>query len=307
MIETATCDTEAPRIARQRVQAEGSVSAKPDSKDYIDARPNGASNTESGTSYQPSVIDKLYQQGSARIRFPDSAGSALQAVLINTAGGLTGDDNIRWSGSAAANAHLSISTAACEKIYRSHGPDARQSTQLTVGRQGRLEWLPQESILFNGACLSRTMNVQLEEQSELLLVESLVLGRQAMDETIRQVRVRDHWRIFRNGVLLHAEALRLDVNETKNMRQPSMLHHYGAISTVVFVSSATKEQLTLTANRIRSITAPPSQAIRIGLSVLPSRLVMRVLAEDSYQLRKILIPCLDILNNGRSVPAVWSV
>ena len=194
----------APGIARQRVQAEGFVSAKPEHHQ----------NADTAIGYQPSVIDQLYQQGSARIRFPDMAASGpLQAVLLNTAGGLTGDDDMQWAGAAGEQSHLCISTAACEKIYRSHGPDARQTTRLDVASGARLEWLPQESILFNGACLNRTMHVQLAEQSEALLVESLVLGRQAMNESIEQLRVRDQWRIYRGGKLLHAEALQLDISD----------------------------------------------------------------------------------------------
>ena len=185
-------------IAPQRVHAEGFVSAKPESLWPDDP----------ALACRPSVIDKLYQQGSARIRFPDTATGPLQAVLLNTAGGLAGDDNILWAGSAEDQAHLSISTAACEKIYRSHGTDANQTTRLNLGYRARLDWLPQESILFNGACLKRTMDVQL---------------------------------------------------------------------------------------------------VRLGASVLPSRLVVRVLAADSYQLKKFLIPCLELLNNGRPVPAVWKV
>lgn len=293
----AASEAEATGTARQRVQAEGFVSAKPDSLRRDD----------SALAYHPSVIDKLYQQGSARIRFPDTTSGPLQAVLLNTAGGLTGADNIRWAGSAEQQSHLSISTAACEKIYRSHGPDANQTTRLSVGHHARLEWLPQESILFNGACLRRTMDVQLAERSEVLLLESLVFGRQAMGETIEQLRVRDHWRIFRGGELLHAEALRLDMNAQADARKSCMLHHYSAISTILFVSNAREEQLNLIADRVRSITDCQSGTLRLGASVLPSRLVVRVLATDSYQLRKFLIPCLQVLNNGRPVPAVWKV
>ena len=99
---------------RQRIQAAGHVSAKP-----LVAVPEPCA-------LAPSGIDQLYQQGSARIRFPGSEPGALQAVLLNTAGGLTGDDNIHWTADAAAHAHLNVSTAACEKVYRTHGPAAVQ-------------------------------------------------------------------------------------------------------------------------------------------------------------------------------------
>ena len=297
MIDTAVAGS-VSGVARQRVQAEGFVSAKPERH----------LNVDTPVAYQPSVIDQLYQQGSARIRFPDMAASGpLQAVLLNTAGGLTGDDEIRWTGAAGEQSHLCLSTAACEKIYRSHGPDARQATRLEVASGARLEWLPQESILFNGACLNRTMHVQLAEQSEALLVESLVFGRQAMNESIARLRVRDQWRIHRGGKLLHAEALQIDFNDQLDARKMCMLHHFSAISTILFVGNGNDEQLISVADRIRSIAGSDPDEVRFGASVLPSRLVVRVLATDSYQLRKFLIPCLELLNNGRAVPAVWKV
>lgn len=276
---------------RQRIDARAHISSK-----YVDKK---------------SSIDELYQQGSARIRFPGVAPSAqpsaLQAVLINTAGGLTGDDRIHWQGAAHAYSHLSISTAACEKVYRSHGPDAHQQTTLQVANDARLEWLPQEAILFDGSRLSRTLNVELETSSEALLVESLVFGRQAMQEQIDNIAIHDRWRIYRNDRLLHAEDFRLNSQDHSDIQSPCIMHHHRAVSTLVLVNNRGSEWLNNTVQQIRQLAKPFHQFVDVGASALPHRLVVRVLATDSYHLRNFLLPCVAVLNDGRSVPTVWNV
>ncbi len=277
------------------------------SRQRIDARAHISSKNVGTTS----SIDTLYQQGSARIRFPSVAPSAqpsaLQAVLINTAGGLTGDDRIHWQGTACANSHLSISTAACEKIYRSHGPDARQQTTLQVDNNARLEWLPQEAILFDGSRLSRTLNVELETSAEALLVESLVFGRQAMQEGIDNIAIHDRWRIYRNDRLLHAEDFRLNIQDQRHIQSPCVMHHHRAISTLILVNDKSSEWLDNTVQQIRQLAKLHHQCVQVGASALPHRLVVRVLATDSYHLRNFLLPCVAVLNDGRPVPTVWNV
>ena len=146
----------------------------------------------------------------AKIRLPRSEPSALSAVLLNTAGGLTGEDEIRWHAAAGIGSRLSVATAASEKVYRTHGPPARQCTTLAVEADARLDWLPQETILFDGARLERTLRADLAADATLLAVEAIAFGRRASGEELRTVALRDRWRVYRDGELLHAESFRLD-------------------------------------------------------------------------------------------------
>ncbi len=152
----------------------------------------------------------LYQDGCAKIRLPNSHDNALEAVLINTAGGLTGGDDMSWSAQIAAGGRLVLTTQACERIYRSIGGAARVRTRLTVGAGAHLDWLPQETILFAGSRLDRGIEVDLGGGASLTAIEAILLGRDAMGEEARDAALRDHWRVRRNGRLLHAEANRLD-------------------------------------------------------------------------------------------------
>ena len=107
--------------------------------------------------HEKTKLDRLYQHGSAKIRFPKTYGGFSEAVLINTAGGLTGGDQLDWNISLDANTSAVFTTQACEKSYQSSSNTAHVSTQITVGENATCHWLPQETILYEGsACLLYT-------------------------------------------------------------------------------------------------------------------------------------------------------
>src|SRR4051794_34347121 len=106
-------------------------------------------------------LRRLYQDGSAKIRMPAVAADPLEAVLINTAGGLTGGDRLAWNIEVGAAASATITSQACEKVYRAETDRAEVRVRLSVGEDGRIAWLPQETIVFNRAAFVRTLDVEL--------------------------------------------------------------------------------------------------------------------------------------------------
>ena len=156
------------------------------------------------------VLANLYQRSPCRVLFPrPPLGEAPLAVLVNTAGGLAGGDHVSVAVRVGAGAAATVTTQAAEKIYRSLGPDARVETQLAVGEDARLDWLPQESILFDGACLDRRLSATIARSGRLLACEMLVFGRAARGETMTGGRVRDAWRIEYGGRLAWIDRLGL--------------------------------------------------------------------------------------------------
>ena len=148
----------------------------------------------------------LFQEGCGKIRLPNTHSSNLEAVLINTAGGITGGDHLQWSADMAPGGHMVLTTQACERSYRSTGDFGRVETRLKVGAGGHLDWLPQETILFAASKLDRHLEVDLDEGATLTAIEAILLGRDAMGEDAADALLRDNWRIRRNGRLVHAEA-----------------------------------------------------------------------------------------------------
>ncbi len=132
----------------------------------------------------------MHEAGSLRVRFPSPETRALAAVLVNTAGGVAGGDRFGISIDAGQDTALTLTTAAAEKVYRSHGPSATIDVSLRVAGGAHLAWLPQETILFDRARLARRIDIELDENASLLLAEIVVFGRAAMDETHARGRIR---------------------------------------------------------------------------------------------------------------------
>ena len=154
---------------------------------------------------------RVHEAGSLRVRFPNSQSEGtLDAVIVNTAGGMTGGDRFGLDFDVGGGAQLSVTTAAAEKVYRSLGPDTNVDVKLTVGEDAALVWLPQETILFDQVRLRRTIDVALGGSAHLLLAEAIVFGRGAMGEIVSFGHLVDRWRVRRDGVLVFAETLRMD-------------------------------------------------------------------------------------------------
>ena len=269
----------------------------------------------------------LYQEGCLKLRLPRGHGTSLsravpEAVLINTAGGLTGGDTLRIEAEVGAGASLALATQTAERLYRAVDSTARIETRLRVGAGGRLAWLPQDTILFEGSALHRTLDVDLAEDARFLCVESLVFGRAAMGERIEHVRLRDDWRIRVGGRLVHAEALRLGPDAARELKRSAGWNGGTASASVLgLVPDASRLLPDLHAligsTNGQGDVAGAADAWDGGSG--PSRLVVRLVARDGFALRSRLVPLLALLNaaihelewreNGQTdlLPAVWSL
>nr|WP_295888929.1 urease accessory protein UreD [uncultured Devosia sp.] len=242
----------------------------------------------------------LYQDGCAKIRLPNTHSNALEAVLINTAGGLTGGDRMQWSADLAPGGHMVLTTQACERIYRSIGGPASVETRLHVGAGAHLDWLPQETILFAASQLDRRIEIDLGEGSSLTAIEAILLGRDAMGEAALDARLTDNWRIRRNGRLIHAEATRLD-GTSPERNGLSLLSGCRAFASVVHVAPSA-DQCAATLARLRKLL--PADG-RIAASANGERLVVRALAQTGLALRRLVVPILSELSGAGSLPRLW--
>ena len=245
-------------------------------------------------------LTMLYQDGCAKIRLPHTHSPAMEAVLINTAGGLTGGDEMDWSADLAPGGRLVLTTQACERIYRSLGGAATVHTKLTVGAGAHLDWLPQETILFEESRLDRRIDIELGSGASLTAVEAILLGRDAMGEVAPDARLRDNWRIRRNGRLIHAEATRL-TGSLVERNGPGLLAGKRAFATVLHIAPDA-EQCTAQLARIRALLPDDG---RIAASATGERLVIRALAQTGLALRRLIVPILAELSGAGSLPRLW--
>lgn len=245
-----------------------------------------------------SRIDRLFQEGSAKIRLPRRADGGFEAILINTAGGLTGGDTMAWRFDLASGANAVLTSQACEKIYAANSGTANVAVQIHAAAQSRVAWLPQETILFDKARLSRTLEVRLEADAEALIAEPVAFGRLAMGERVICGMFHDRWRVWQDGRLIHADELRIGPEISKMAGTRAVLGGASCFATLLLVSKHVAELL----DPARGIIGADG-----GASSWNGKLLARLFAEDAYSLRKRLIPLVNLLNREAALPKCWSL
>lgn len=240
-------------------------------------------------------IAELYQQGCLKLRFPRLP--AAEAVLVNTAGGMTGGDRLDIDITVADGAALTVTTQAAERVYRALGGPAQLDVRLTAGPGARLFWLPQETIVYDAAQLRRSLTLDAAPDAVFLLCESVVLGRAAMGETVRAGLLQDNWRLRRAGRLVHAEQARLSGAIEELGRQAATLGGARAFATVIAQVPDASMRLGAVRERLPARVG--------GASAFEGLLAVRLVAADGYDLRKTLIPVLEVLADA-PLPRIWS-
>ncbi len=244
-------------------------------------------------------LGRLRQQGSLKALFPRSSGSALETVMLNTAGGLTSGDRMRIEVLAGVGARLRLTTQAAERAYRAAGdPPATTEVRLAAQENARIDWLPQETILFDGARLDRRLLVDLAPTATALLVEPLVFGRLARGEELREGRFHDRWEVRRGGRLVFADALRMGGDMAATLDRAGVGNGARAMASVLFAGDAAAGHLA----SARALLTGRGGASLIEDGVL----FLRLLAPDGFALRNTLVPLITRLT-GAPLPKVWTL
>jgi len=239
----------------------------------------------------------LHESGSLRVRFPSPEGEGLSAVFVNTAGGVAGGDRFDIDIVAGEGAHLTVTTAAAEKVYRATGKPAELNIALKAADGAHLAWLPQETILFDRARIARRIDIDLAESASLLLCEIVVFGRAAMGETMRHGEFVDRWRVRRGGKLVFAETVRLDGNIGEKLAKAAVANGGAAIGTALIVPG--DEALV---ERIREVQ--DSFGGEVGVSAWNGFAMARFCAQDAARLRADMMAVLGRAS-GRALPRLW--
>jgi urease accessory protein len=249
-------------------------------------------------------VAELYQEGCAKIRLPKTFDASMEAVLINSSGGVTGGDRLDWAFEAGEGTSLTLTTQACEKIYKASSGTADIATRISVAARARVDWLPQETILFDRASLTRSLEVELAVDASFLAVEAVLLGRKAMGEVVHTGLFRDRWRISSGGRPIHAENLALGNDVADLAARRAVLDGAAAFATLLYVARDCEAMLA----NLRGLLDERAQSgvshYRVGGR---DKIVARVAAADGFALRKILLPMISHLRKDASVPKVWTL
>jgi urease accessory protein len=241
---------------------------------------------------------RVHEAGSLRVRFPNgNRKTALDAVIVNTAGGMAGGDRFDIDIEVGSGARLTVTTAAAEKIYRSLGPDTNIGAKFDVGPGGALAWLPQETIVFDQARLRRSIDVALARDANLLLAEAAVFGRSAMGEAVVQGHFFDRWRLRIGSALVFAETLRLDGDIAQRLAKRAITGGGVAVASVIKYPGNDAD-----AAAVRAMQ--DDFAGEVGVSAWNGLVVARLVATDGAALRRDLVAVLTALD-ATPLPRLW--
>jgi len=245
------------------------------------------------------AADDIAESGPLRVRFPRLRGERLEAILINTAGGIVRGDRLEFSIETREDASLAITSQAAEKVYRSNGLTSRISVSLKAESRSELFWLPQETILFDRARIEREIEADIAPDASLAICEAIVFGRDAMGEKVERGLLRDRWRIRRGGTLIFADALFLDNDIKSTLARAAAMNGKIAMATLVCVSAIAQQKL----DAVRA--ALTGEGVEAGASAFDGMLVARILAEDSIALRTSILSALEAA--GTPPPRAYSL
>nr|WP_242679563.1 urease accessory protein UreD [Paracoccus nototheniae] len=259
-------------------------------------RSHGAAHVVMG----PRGLIDLAQAGSAKAMLPRMTAGLPEIVFLNTSGGLASGDRLAFAVDLRAGTRALATTQTAERAYRATAAAAQARVTLTVGAGGWLDWLPQETILFDGARLDRETRIDLAPDAGCLLLEMLVLGRLAMGERPARLHLRDRRIVRRDGRVIHHDAFALDDATLPRLDGPALLGGAPALATLALIAPDAPDRLAAT----RAVLDEPG--VTGAASAPPGRLVIRLLAANGWPLRRQVNRLLSVLRPD-PLPRIWQV
>lgn len=243
-------------------------------------------------------LSDLAESGGYRLRFPTTHAAYSEAVQINTGGGIAGGDRTAFAFDVTASSDVVIASQAAERIYRSLGPASEIDIRIALGADARLDWLPQETVLYSGGRLRRRFEIDVDRSSRLTMVEQLAFGRVASGESLSDGMVDDTWHVRRDGCLILVEALRMTGHLSKLLLRPSVGSTARASAILLHVAPDAEERL----DAVRSSLAEARSDC--AASAWNGMLIVRFLADTVAPIRHDIILLTEALTR-RQMPRVW--
>jgi urease accessory protein len=241
---------------------------------------------------------RIGESGPSRIRLPNTEGRSLEAVMMNTGGGIACGDRFDIAVTAGAGSDLVMTTPSAERCYRSDGAVAAVDVGLTLAPGARLAWLPQETLLYNEGRLRRRLTADLAADAELMMFECVVFGRTAHRESVETGLFEDRWRISRAGRLVYADTLRLDGPIQSLLDRPAVAKGARALATLLYVAPDAESRI----DQARDLIA--GAPCDVAASAWNGMLALRFLSPEIAALRRAAIDFIAAFR-GMPLPRVW--
>lgn len=237
--------------------------------------------------------------------FPEGR-EVCHVYLLHPPGGLVGGDELRLDLRVGEGARALVTTPAAGKAYRTLGPVSRQTQALSVADGAALEWLPQETIVYDGAAVELTTSVDLAPAARFFGAETLCFGLPARGERFSRGSCRQAFELRRDGVPLLVERGRFDGGAA--VHDASSSWGMGGATVLTLIAAAPAPD----AAAIESICAAVSGGDRAGMSVVADggALVVRHLTRVAERARGFVQAVwaaarLSLLDRAPVAPRIW--
>ena len=241
-------------------------------------------------------LSHLFQSGCLKAMIPKNHLNVPDVVLVNTAGGITGGDKLSVSVDLKEGAQATVTTQTAERIYKATNDFGKIDVRLDLEEGSLIDWLPQETILFNKSAVKRKITVNMRETSNLFMVESLILGRHAMGEKLTDNVFLDQWKIIKEKRITYAESLKL--SNADDLSGFATLGENKALATLLYVASNAEQ-------RVEHMRDLLKQCNLMGAaSAWDGKLVTRLITDCPQRLRAALIFIISKFRK-KQLPRVW--
>ncbi len=254
----------------------------------------------------------LYQRDPLRVLFPlPETGDPVQAAIVTTSGGLVAGDRIDIAVRVDPGAAAHVTASAAEKIYRSTGATTEIRQLLRVGEGAALEFLPPETIRFDGARLRRETVIELGPDAGFLGGDIVVFGRRARGERFTRGLLRAAWEVWRHGRLVWGDALHLDGGIAGIVDDPACFDGAAGFATLILAPAGQNPRNFLDGARVVQAAAVAA-GLSAGATVVAGLVVARWLAADAALLRRAYadLACHlrgEAMGLPRRLPRIWHV
>jgi urease accessory protein len=231
-------------------------------------------------------LDHLYQRDPLRVLFPSpAAGDPVLAVILTTSGGLVAGDRLDVAVRMAPGSVAHVTASAAEKIYRSVGPTTTVGQSLAIAAGAALEFLPPETILFDGARFRRETIIELGPGAGFLGGDIVIFGRRARGERFTYGLFREVWEVRREGELVWGDALHLEDDIAGIVDHPACFDGAAGFATLIFSPPGQDPRSLLDGARADQ-SAGAAAALRGGLTAVGGLVIARWLAAEAAVLRR---------------------
>ncbi|MDB9971340.1 urease accessory protein UreD [Alphaproteobacteria bacterium] len=235
-------------------------------------------------SFYNNEIKKIYYNTPLRAFTNDDGNEDINSIaLVNTSGGVVSGDkhNVKIN---VNNSKVMIFSQSAEKIYKSvNDIEATINNEIIVGKNSWLEWLPQETILFEKSKLIRNLKIHLSKNAESLIGEIIVLGRLAKGEYSKNIFLKDSISIYKDTKLQWLDIVLLNNELEKTKNSITRLSEANCFFTIVFSSENIEEY----EKKINKYIMDNNFDLIISASIINHNLVIRALGKNPLNMRKI--------------------